>query len=172
MAWRAEAVERRGAAGDDAAAGRSVGPLVAFRGALYDCLTARRDALFELCDAVLCSDGPVTSVAELSLCPVFRRGHGALYDGLAEGGLDADLLRDALVAALPEGLPLMFAVDVSAYPRPDAECSGPDALPRRVPLRRRAQDDPGLGVFAGDRGGVGQLLLGLPGGRGPPRPRR
>ena len=123
MAWRAEAVERRGAAGDDAAAGRSVGPLVAFRGALYDCLTARRDALFELCDAVLCSDGPVTSVAELSLCPVFRRGHGALYDGLAEGGLDADLLRDALVAALPEGLPLMFAVDVSAYPRPDAECS-------------------------------------------------
>jgi hypothetical protein len=72
---------------------------------------------------VLCSDGPVTSVAELSLCPVLRRGHGALYDGLAEGGLDADRLRDALVAALPEGLPLMFAVDVSAYPRPDAECS-------------------------------------------------
>jgi hypothetical protein len=123
MAWLAEMVEHRGVPRADPEAGRSVGPLVAFRGALYDCLTARRDALFELCEAVLCSDGPVTSVAELSLCAVFRRGHGALYDGLAAGGLDADRLRDALVAALPEGLPLMFAVDVSVYPRPDAGCS-------------------------------------------------
>lgn len=94
-----------------------------FRGEFYECLSARADALSELTDAVLCVDGPVASLAELSLCPVFRRGHGALYDALACGGVDEDRLRDALVAVLPEDLPLMFAVDVSAYPRPDAECS-------------------------------------------------
>ena len=99
------------------------GDLAVFRRELYGCFAARADALMDLCDAVLCADGPVRSVAELSLCPVFRRGHGALYDALACGGIDADRLRDALVAALPGGLPLLFAVDVSAFPRPDAACS-------------------------------------------------
>ena len=30
-----------------------------FRLEFYDCLTARADALFELVDAMLCTDGPV-----------------------------------------------------------------------------------------------------------------
>jgi DDE superfamily endonuclease len=155
MAWLAEAVEPPGAPGR--AAQTPAARLAAFRDAFYGCLTARADALSELCEAVLCADGPVASLAELSLSPVFRRGHGALYDALAEGGLDADRLRDALVAALPEDLPLMFAVDVSAYPRPDAECSpGRDALPRRLPLRRQAQDHPGLALLPGERVGMGQ----------------
>jgi hypothetical protein len=38
------------------------------------------DALFELADAAICTDSLVTSLAQLSLAPVFRRGHGALYD--------------------------------------------------------------------------------------------
>jgi hypothetical protein len=29
-----------------------------FRGVFYDCLTGRRDALFEPTDALLCTDGP------------------------------------------------------------------------------------------------------------------
>lgn len=41
--------------------------LSCFRGEFYACLTARSDALFELADAVLCGDGPVRSLAELSL---------------------------------------------------------------------------------------------------------
>lgn len=53
-------------------------------------LTARSDALFELADAVLCSDGPVRSLAELSLVGEHRRGHGALYAALARGQVDAD----------------------------------------------------------------------------------
>src|SRR5215472_7965915 len=105
MAWQAGGVEP---GGDVSARGR----LVAFRRELHGCFTARADALFELADAVLCADGPVRSLAELSLCPVFRRGHGALYDALACGGVDAGRLRDVLVAALPAGLPLLFAVDV------------------------------------------------------------
>jgi hypothetical protein len=103
--------------------GGAAGRLSGFRRELYGCFTARADALFELTDAVLCADGPVRSLAELSLCPVFRRGHGALYDALACGGVDEDRLRDALIGALPEGLPLLFAVDVTAFPRPDAACS-------------------------------------------------
>jgi len=54
-----------------------------FRARLYRCLTARADALFELCDAILCADHAVTSLVQLSLVPEFRRGHGALYDALA-----------------------------------------------------------------------------------------
>jgi hypothetical protein len=123
MAWRGAGVEdgRGGRGGRGGAAAR--GRLVAFRRELHGCFTARADALFELADAVLCAEGPVRSLAELSLCPVFRRGHGALYDALACGGVDAGRLRDALVAALPAGLPLLFAVDVSAFARPAAECS-------------------------------------------------
>jgi hypothetical protein len=124
MAWREAGVEgRRGERGGCAEAGAARERLVAFRGELHGCFTARADALFELADAVLCADGPVRSVAELSLCPVFRRGHGAMYDALACGEVDASRLRDLLVAALPEDLPLLFAVDVSVFARPDAVCS-------------------------------------------------
>ncbi|SER44864.1 hypothetical protein SAMN04488000_1091, partial [Lentzea albida] len=45
----------------------------------YRCLTRRADALFELSDAVLCGDGPVRSIAELSLAGEHRRGHGSGY---------------------------------------------------------------------------------------------
>lgn len=35
-------------------------------GGFYDCLTGRRDALFELTDAVLRSDGPVRTLVDLA----------------------------------------------------------------------------------------------------------
>ena len=38
-----------------------------FRLDFHACLTARRDELFELADAVLCADGPVRTLAGLSL---------------------------------------------------------------------------------------------------------
>jgi len=52
-----------------------------FRAGLYGCLAARPDALFELCDAILCADHAVKSLVQLSLAPEFRRGHGALAAG-------------------------------------------------------------------------------------------
>jgi hypothetical protein len=97
--------------------------LSGFRERFYDCLPVRGDALFELTDAVLCTDGPVTSLVQLSLSDVFRRGHGALYDALACGEVDEERLRGLLVAHLPANAPLLFAIDGSTYPRPDAECS-------------------------------------------------
>src|SRR5256886_2314126 len=72
-----------------------------FRARLYGCLTARADALFELCDAVLCADHAVTSLARLSLVPEFRRGHGALYDALAAGRSDEEALGALLTQTLP-----------------------------------------------------------------------
>ena len=73
--------------------GQQAGPaslddLDAFRGAFYDCLTLRADALFELTDAVLCAEGPVSTLVGLTLTAEHRRGHGALYDGLDSGRVE------------------------------------------------------------------------------------
>ncbi|MEU9256635.1 hypothetical protein AB0D66_33285 [Streptomyces sp. NPDC048270] len=40
-----------------------------FRSKLYACLVSRSDALFELCDALLCTDGPVRTLVDLALAP-------------------------------------------------------------------------------------------------------
>jgi hypothetical protein len=110
-------------AGDADSGGGAAGKLAVFRRELYSCFTARADALSELCDAVLCAPGRVTDLARLSLVPEFRRGHGALYDGLNAGRLDVARLR-AAVAGLP--LPswrdggIRLAVDVSGWLRPEA----------------------------------------------------
>src|SRR3954469_6823327 len=45
-----------------------------FRGELYRCLGRRRDELFELTDALLCAEGPVSSLVGLCLVPEHRRG--------------------------------------------------------------------------------------------------
>ncbi|TJZ90807.1 NF041680 family putative transposase, partial [Actinacidiphila oryziradicis] len=107
---------------DDATRVESLSVLSRFRADFYDCLPARADTLFDLTDAVLCAEGPVTSLVELSLQSNFRRGHGALYDALARGAVDEERLRSLLVSQLPDE-PLMFGVDASTYPRPSAECS-------------------------------------------------
>ena len=52
-----------------------------FRQEFYSSLTWRSDALFELTDALLCADGPVTTLVDLTLVAQHRRGHGAMYDG-------------------------------------------------------------------------------------------
>jgi hypothetical protein len=89
---------------DPARTAAAVGRFLAlreFRARLYGCLTARADALFELCDAILCADHTVTSLVQLSLVPEFRRGHGALYDALAAGRIDSEALASLLTASLP-----------------------------------------------------------------------
>ncbi|WP_433658095.1 NF041680 family putative transposase [Nocardia sp. CA-128927] len=106
----------------DGGRGSALGELVAFRQGFYDCLTARADALFELCEAVLCTDGPVRSLVGLSLAPEHRRGHGALYDAVNHGKVEIERLRTALAGVrLPRaaGGRLVMAVDVSPWLRPD-----------------------------------------------------
>src|SRR5215472_127330 len=120
MAWDAAGVE--GATGEDQARGL----LVAFRGELYRCFATYRDALFELADAVVCKQDRVHVLAELSLEPEHRRGHGALYGAVNCGRVDIARLRWSL-ACLP--LPawddgrIRLVADVSNWLRPDAATS-------------------------------------------------
>lgn len=97
--------------------------LVGFRTGLHSCFGRWSDALFELCDATLCTPAPVTSVPGLSLEPTFRRSHGSLYKALARGTIDEDRLRRLLIDHRPKGWPAVFAVDASTWDRCDAETS-------------------------------------------------
>ena len=111
---------------NEAARVEPLAALSCFRTDFYDCLGARGDALFELADAVLCSDGPVRSLVELSLVGEHRRGHGSLYAALDRGRLDVGRLRRALsTVALPRAADgrLVLAVDVTCWLRPDAHTS-------------------------------------------------
>lgn len=100
--------------------------LIDVRDRLYHCLESRADAQFELCDAMLCSEGPVDTLVGLSEVPEHRRGYGALYDGLNRGRLNEKQLRGApLAAPLPRGTTgrIVLAVDISNWLRPDAPTS-------------------------------------------------
>jgi len=97
--------------------------LQAFRAELYACCTRRGDALLDLADALLSAPGPVASLPQLSLEPIHRRGWGSIYAALACGRIDTERLRDLLVGCLPPADPPVFAVDVTTWPRCDAECS-------------------------------------------------
>ena len=106
-----------------------VGPLAVlsgFRQDFHACLMARADELSELADAVLCADGPVKTLAGLSLVPEHRRGHGALYDAVNHGRIDIGRLRRSLAGlALPRAADgrLVLAADVSNWLRPGAATS-------------------------------------------------
>ncbi|MEU0427686.1 NF041680 family putative transposase [Streptomyces canus] len=97
-----------------------------FRDDFFDCLTARGDTLFELTDALLCADGPVTTPVDLTRTAEHRRGHGAMYDALNSGNVDVPRLRQVL-AGLPQPEAadgrLALAVDVTHWLRPDAPTS-------------------------------------------------
>jgi hypothetical protein len=101
--------------------------LRAFRERFHGCLRRRADALFELADALLTA-AAVPSPVYLSLAPVHRRGWCSLYGALAKGRVDEDAPRGLLAeqpsgGGPPEGRPVIFGVDTSAWPRCDAECS-------------------------------------------------
>jgi DDE superfamily endonuclease len=150
---------------EEAARVEALGRLSWFRDELYQGLTARADALFELCDAVLCAEGPVCSLPELSLAGVHRRGHGAMYDALASGRIETGRLRQALAGLeLPrlEGGQLAVAVDVTPWPRPDAECS-----PQRLHCHRYCRCD---GTRQTIPGWPYSVVAALGRGRSPHRP--
>src|SRR5215218_9342792 len=111
--------------------------LRAFRHSIYRCFDHRADALFELGDALLTA-GVVPSPVHLSLQPSHRRGWGSLYAALRRGRIDAAalrrlLVRDPLAAAVAGGEAPVYAVDVSVWPRCDAECRAPNAASTTIP---------------------------------------
>jgi hypothetical protein len=101
-------------------------PLERFRAQLYHgVLGTRRDALFDLVDALLTSDGP-RSLVRLSLAPCFSRGWASTCDALADGRLKVAALRRLCVQALPlpaAGTRALWALDGTTRPRPAAKTS-------------------------------------------------
>ncbi len=96
-----------------------------FRNSFYEYLDRRADALFELTDALLTADAAVPSPVHLSLQASHRRGWGSLYAALEHGRINVEALRDLLAQEAPsaEDEQHVYAVDVSVWPRCDAECS-------------------------------------------------
>ena len=93
-----------------------------FRDAVYGSFDQRRDALFDLVDT-LATAGAIPSLVHLSLEATHRRGWGSLYAALSQGSIAVEALRAAVAQQpLAEGQPV-YAVDVSVWPRCDAETS-------------------------------------------------
>ena len=94
--------------------------LIAFRQAIYQVgFTKRRDAQFELLDALLLA-GPIRSFPQLSCTPVFRRRWPSVYAALDDGRQNTDWLRRFLAEQVPTAPVLVFALDGTTWPRPDA----------------------------------------------------
>jgi hypothetical protein len=103
----------------------SLDALRAFRAAVYAAFGRRRDALFEIMDA-LASAAAVASPVHLSLEAVHRRGWGSFYAALAQGEIPGEAI-EALLAEYPlaeaASGPAIYGVDTSVWPRCDAETS-------------------------------------------------
>ncbi|WP_372446671.1 transposase [Streptomyces laculatispora] len=110
----------------------------------HQCLTLQADALFELTDAVLCTDGSVVSLPELSIAEVHRRGHGAMYDVLAQGHIAVSRLRMARAGlVLPRGADGQLSIALGGTASGRRVFAPAAVLPPSVPLRRGASDHPG-----------------------------
>jgi hypothetical protein len=118
--------------------------LGAFRTELHACFLRRADALFELSDALLCAQTPLPSLPHLSLEPVHRRGWASSYAALASCRVQVERLRDLLAGCLPPADPPVFAVDVTTWPRCDAEC-----LPERGYYYHPSRHSAGQPIIAG-----------------------
>jgi DDE superfamily endonuclease len=94
-----------------------------FRAGLYACCLRRAAGLLDLADALLSAPGPIASLPHLSLEPAHRRGWGSTYAALARGRIDAERLRGLLAGYPLAGGQPIYAVDVTTWPRCDAECS-------------------------------------------------
>ena len=116
------------------------------RSELHACYPRRPDALFELGDALLCAQSPLASLPHLSLEPVCRRGWGSTYAALARGRIDTERLRDLLASSLPHADPLVFAVDLTTWPRCDAEYSPERGLYYHLAPLGRPADHRRLGL--------------------------
>jgi len=96
--------------------------LTTFRAMSYAAFGHRRDALFEWCDTLL-TTGPVPALPVLSVQPQHQRRSGSLYDALAVGQFSSPALEQLLASHPLAGGEAIYAVDVSVWPRCDAETS-------------------------------------------------
>ncbi|MFB2919622.1 hypothetical protein, partial [Aerosakkonema funiforme] len=93
--------------------------LKAFRQAAYQHLTRAKDATFELTDAILLTRHAY-SLADLSLCPVFRRAWPSIYEALQDCRPQRNKLMRLYIQQMPTDVRPILAGDHTNWPRPDA----------------------------------------------------
>jgi len=93
--------------------------LKAFRQAAYNHLGKANDATFELTDAVLLTRNAY-SLADLSLCPVFRRRWPSIYEALQDSRPQRQKLMKLYIEQMPSSVRPILAGDHTIWPRPEA----------------------------------------------------
>lgn len=92
----------------------------------YDSFERGADALFNLCDALLC-EPQARSLPELSHSPFFEREWPSVYQALSHGKINEAVLREIWVNALLSDTAvnqtIWISVDASSIPRPESETS-------------------------------------------------
>lgn len=101
-----------------AATKANINKLIEFRQAVYaNGFSARRDALFNLLDALI-AEGPVSSFVRLSQSSQFQRKWPSLYGAVEDGEIDSPWLRTHLARQVPHQGVCVFPIDGSPWPRP------------------------------------------------------
>lgn len=108
-----------------------------FRQQSYEALGKAKDATFELMDAVLLTP-KVSSYAELSLSPVFRRKWPSIYEALEDTRPDREKLMKQYIREIPQDGRVILAGDHTSWSRPDAKT-----------LRERTYEHGGAGIGGG-----------------------
>jgi len=110
---------------------------------MYHLFNRRRDALFDLTDALL-TTGTVLSPAHLSLAASFQRSWGSVYDALVEGQIDGKAVETLLAEHPLETEEAIYAADASVWARCDAETS-----PQRAFYYHHSRHSAGQPIVAG-----------------------
>ena len=96
----------------------NINKLIEFRQAVYENgFLARRDALFDLLDALIGKE-TIASFAMLSQSSQFRRKWPSLYAAIEDGAIDSAWLRTYLAGCVPQTGICIFPLDGSPWPRP------------------------------------------------------
>ncbi len=97
--------------------------LGSMRQQMYGCFERSRDALFNLCDALV-SESQARSLPELSLSVFFERRWPSVYEALQDGRINVERLRAVFVQALiesePADEPIWLGIDSSSMERLEA----------------------------------------------------
>lgn len=97
-----------------------------FRQQIYSCMRRGADAMFKVCDALLC-ESQAQSLVELSLSAVFERKWPSVYEALSDGEIDMKGVREVVVKTLlafkSQDEAIWMAVDATSIPRADAHTS-------------------------------------------------
>jgi len=99
--------------------------LQAFRQGVYASLSRAADALFNTVDALL-TESTASNFAELALSPFFTRRWASLYEAFEDGRIEAERLREVLLAHLPRPAPgerLLLGIDATGIARPQSHTS-------------------------------------------------